>query len=343
MRKMLDDYPALAAAVRRLVSAEVTAKEAADLMVCVGSETQSIPIRRMDLWENALRAEAWAAEPGDGKQRWKFWVRPRRFISWIDLCSHDGRKREAALRVTTGGAPSAFLLALAFRRLNDWVPEVRAAARAAIPDLALNSKPEDVADVLWSLLPIWNNWGRMQAVDRDTVAAIASFDRVSRALRARVMGATVGPASFVLSQCARIGCFGHGIHEFAQDAVQPAVRARTFRWLLMGRTDWVVGYQWKWTDHAYCKGRLEAMLESQAIPVKPSFMTTLDAAMSDPSPMVRRVAAEFLIRELHTLGDHAFALAQKAASDVSPSVSERGNFALKQLGNDDSRAAKCMA
>jgi hypothetical protein len=72
-------------------------------------------------------------------------------------------------------------------------------------------------------------------------------------------------------------------------------------------------------------------------------MVTLSAAMADSSAMVRRVAAEFLIRELASLGEHALPLAQQAAADVSPSVAERGNFALKQLSLDEHAAPKNAA
>lgn len=47
--------------------------------------------------------------------------------------------------------------------------------------------------------------------------------------------------------------------------------------------------------------------------------------------MVRRVAAEFLIRDLQSLGERALALAQRLGADANPSVAERGRFALKQL------------
>lgn len=343
MHSVLDDHPALAAAIRRLLSAGVTAREATDLMARVASETKSIPLRRMDVWEHTIRAELWAAERGTTEASWKFWVRPRRFTSWLDLCSHDGRKREAALRVTSGGAPSAFLLALALRRLNDWVPQVRSAARETLPELASHSEPQDVASVLWSLLAHWSTWGRLEPADRDVVVAIASSEPVALALRSKIMDTTAGPAALVLSQCARSASFDRWIQDFAQGAVQPAVRARASRWSFLGRATWVVGHKWKWTDLAYCKGKLEPILESRDIPTKQPFLATLGAAMADRSPMVRRVAAEFLIRELPSLGENALPLAQRTASDTSPSVAERGNFALKQLNHEDPAAPKSAA
>ena len=333
MSTVLDEHPALAAAIRELLSVGVAAGDAAKLTTQVAAATKAIPLRGMDLWERAIRAELWAAERAANEVSWKFWVRPRRFASWLDLCSDDGRKREAALRVATGGAPTAFVLAIAFRRLNDWAPQVRAAARNTLPEVALNSEPQDVASALWSLLAHWSTWGRMEAADREAVATIASNERVSLALKSKIMDATSGPAATVLAQYARSPSLDNWPKEFAQGAVQPAVRARAFRWLFLGQVTWVVGHKWKWTDLAYCKGKLEPIIESRAIPTKQPFLPTLHSAMADRSPFVRRIAAEFLIRELHLLGENALPLAQRTAADVSPSVAERGRFALKQLKN----------
>ena len=49
--------------------------------------------------------------------------------------------------------------------------------------------------------------------------------------------------------------------------------------------------------------------------------------------MVRRVAGEMLIRELKLIGAESIKLAELLASDSSPSVAERGRFALDRLGN----------
>jgi hypothetical protein len=331
MRSVLDDHPELASAIRRILSAGVSASDAADLMVCVASETKSIPLAGMDVWERAIRAEIFAAERDTSATSWKFWVRPRRFTSWLELCSHDGHKREAALRVTRGGAPSAFLLALALRRLNDWVPQVRSAARETLPELASKSDPQDVATVLWSLLAHWDTWGRMESVDREIVTAIASSELVALALRSKIMAMAAGPAARVLAQCARSGTFDLWIEDFAYGAVQPAVRAGAFRWLLSGQVTCVAGRKWVWTDLAYCKGKFEPIIDSRKVQTEKPFIVTLGGAMADSSPMVRRVAAEFLIRELRSLGEHALPLAQQMASDRSQCVAKRGDFALRQL------------
>jgi hypothetical protein len=172
----------------------------------------------------------------------------------------------------------------------------------------------------------------MDAADRDTVGAVAFIEAVSVALRAKILGSPSGPRAFILSQCARVGCLDSWIHEFASGAVQPAVRARAFRWLFLGRTEWVVERRWTWTDLAFCKQKCEPVLGSRGLPARWGFAGTLEAAMGDRSPMVRRVAGEFLIRELPSLGKKALRLSQRMAADPNPAVAELGRFALKQVG-----------
>jgi hypothetical protein len=110
------------------------------------------------------------------------------------------------------------------------------------------------------------------------------------------------------------------------------VRARAFRWLLARKVSWVIGHQRKWLDRTYGKSRFEPVLASREISWQLPFTLILDAAFADRSASVRYVAAEFLIRELNTLGAAALPLAQRTAVDSSPKVAERGQFVLKQLG-----------
>lgn len=323
--------PAVLSALRRLLSVGTSGSRAAEALALFAAATRSLPLKNLDAWERAVRAELLVAEQHQSRTLWPPWARPHRSVSWLNLCSHDGRKRESALGVTSGAAPNSFLFALALRRLNDWVPQVRAAAREALPRVALSSKPQDVADALWSLLAHWNTWGRMESADRDVVIGLTAIDDVAYALRFRVLRATAGAAAQVLSQCLRSPTFDQWIGDFAKDATQPAVRARAFRWLLEGRVAWTTGWKWKWTDLKWCKGRFEPVFESRSIAANETFLVILNAAIADKSAVVRRVAGEFVIREVRSLGENASLLARQLSSDPNPSVAERGHFALKLL------------
>ncbi|WP_157964816.1 hypothetical protein [Algibacillus agarilyticus] len=61
------------------------------------------------------------------------------------------------------------------------------------------------------------------------------------------------------------------------------------------------------------------------------FVDLLTQSAEDSSSIVRRVAAEFLIREMVNLGEESIYFARQFAKDKSPAVAERGNFALKKL------------
>lgn len=332
MQNDLSEGPAALFALRNLLAIGTFGSKGADAAALFIAETSLLPLRNLEVWERAVRNELWFAEQSPGRASWKSWGGPHPLLFWLDLCSHDGRKREGALRGISGAAPNAFLLALALRRFNDWVPQVRSAARETLPQVASNSDPQHVVDALWCSLDHWSSWGRLEPADQDAVMDLASTDAVAAALRSKILRATAGSAARVLAQCARSPKFDPWIVDYAREAAQPAVRARAFRWLLSGRVVWTVGRTWKWTDLAWCKGRFEPVLEERAIVAHEPFLATLGAAVADKAAFVRRVAAEFLIHDIRALGDSAHSFALQLSADANPSVAERGRFALSMLG-----------
>ena len=129
MPDQLRNEATVLAAVRRLVEAGFAGDEVADAMAALVAETSLLSLHNLDNWERSVRAQLWAVEQRFSPTRWTFRKAPARFASWLDLCSGDGFKRERILRTLSEGAPNAFFYSLAVRRLNDWVPQVRAAAR----------------------------------------------------------------------------------------------------------------------------------------------------------------------------------------------------------------------
>ncbi len=165
--------------------------------------TSHLPLKNLDYWERLLRWEFYKAMDASESPKWKFWERPSPFLTWIDLCSGDGYKRERTLRTISGAAPNSFFLALAVRRLNDWVPQVREAARETLIKIAQNSNPAHVVDVLCVTLPYWTSWGRLEALDRQKLIEITTIEEVSLSLKSRVILATSGPMAAILTQAGR--------------------------------------------------------------------------------------------------------------------------------------------
>jgi hypothetical protein len=305
-------------------------KVVADMSVLVDA-TSSLSLSNLDYWERLFRWEFSKALKSSTPSKWKLWAQATPFLTWIDLCGADGFTREKTLRSLSGAAPNSFFFALAVRRLNDWVPQVRQASREKIPIIAKDSNSEHVVDALCATLPHWNSWGRLEDAGKQVLLEITSIEAVAQALKLRIISATSGPMTSILAQAGRTATLDPCLSEIAKDAIQPSVRAKAYRSLFEGKMVWFEGRKWEWTDIRYCEGRLKPILSERNLSVTSPFLETLNLAAVDHSPMVRRVAGEMLIRELKTIGEESFKLANLLASDSSPSVAERGKFALKRL------------
>jgi hypothetical protein len=292
--------------------------------------TSTLPLTNLDNWERLIRWQLSAALRVY-KSSWEFGSEPYSSFAWIDLCSGDGFKRETALQTLSGAAPNSFFFALAVRRLNDWVPEIRRAACNTLPLIAKATDPEIIVDVLFITLPYWDSWGRMGDVEKQVLMQIITLEKVTECLKQRLISATSGPMSSVLTQIGRAGTLDHYLADIAQSAIQPSLRAKAYRCQFEGKFVWRDGNKWVWTDKVYGRGRYMPLLGERSIYVLTPFMENLTMAINDRSPIVRRVGGEMLIKELESIGEQAITLAKMLASDPSPSVSERGKFALKTI------------
>ncbi|HGM5493161.1 TPA: hypothetical protein ACKP1B_004880 [Serratia fonticola] len=295
------------------------------------STTGKLPLTNLDIWERLIRWQLSAALRVH-KSLWVSGSEPYSSFAWIDLCSGDGFKREKALQTLSGAAPNSFFFALAVRRLNDWVPEIRKAACRTLPLIAQATDPEIIVDVLFITLPYWDSWGRMGDVEKQVLMQIIALEKVTENLKHRLISATAGPMSSVLIQSGRTKALDDYLADIAKSAIQPSLRAKAYRCLFERKFVWRDGKKWVWTDKVYGRGRYMPLLEERSIHVLMPFMEILIMAINDRSSIVRRVAGEMLIKELENIGDQAIILAKILASDPSPSVSDRGKFALKTIG-----------
>lgn len=293
--------------------------------------TNMLPLANFEYWERLLRSEFDRALDSRVKANWKLWDRPSQILTWLDLISWDGYKREKTLRTLIGGAPNSFFFSLALRRLNDWVPQVRDAAREKLPLIVERSCPHDIAEALSVVLPNWNTWGRIQEEDKAILLEIISKADIGDELKKKIISSSSGPMSYVLSQICRTPVLDESLDEIAANAIQPSVRARAYRNQFDSRVTWLEGRKFEWTDIRFCKGRVKPVIGERRINVEKGFKELLEDSSNDASSIVRRVAAEFLIRELENMGDESLQFANKFCSDKSAAVAERGRFALKRL------------
>lgn len=332
MQSQQDLEPALRSATRQLSASIDSVSLAREAIFSFYQATAPLPLSNLAYWERVVRDE-FSLQPSPSHFSHKVkWAKPGRFLTWVDLASWDGYVRERALRVLPSHAPNAFLFALAARRLNDWVPQVRQAARERMLAFAEDTDPEHVADALCAMLPMWTAWGRADQAEKQVMAQLAAHPPVTASLKQRIITATAGPMSAILCQVMRAAVLDEALVQIAGEAVQPAVRATAYRALLAGKATWLEGRQWQWTDVRYCQGRFEPVVGERLLGTTPPLGHTLELASTDRSFIVRRVAAEALIKEMGNLGrDIALPMARRFAADGAKPVAERGAFALQRL------------
>ena len=297
--------------------------------------TSRLKLAQLDYWERLIRDEF--SSSIEIKTGYKWWpsLKRDRFLTWIDIFSWDGYSREKSLRSLNGPVPNSFFFALSLRRLNDWVPEVRAAARERLPVIIQQSNPTHIVGALSATLGNWESWGRMQESDKEALFKILTNEHTFEAFIQHILTCASGPMTSVLSQLGRNATTDRYLTEISKNAIQPSVRAKAYRSQLEGKMKWLEGREWKWIDKSYGVRRLVPKISQRTLSEKPAFKSTLHAASEDSSSMVRRVAAELLIQNIETLGvESSLGYARKFSTDSSSSVSERGIFALRQLGAD---------
>lgn len=306
-------------------------KVVADMSALIDA-TAELPPENFAYWERLIRYEFDRVLTDVAPPKWKFWANSsHELLTWLDLINWDGYRRERVLRTLSGGAPNTFFFSCAIRRLNDWVPEVRKAAREKLPEIAAATNPDYVVAAVCVALANWSSWGRIEQQDKQVLLQIIATDEVAACFRHKIISSSSGPMASLFSQLGRTAILDSYLAEIAQHAAQPSVRAKAYRSLFEGRITWIEARKWQWTDVRYCVGRLNAVMSEREIAVQVPFLELLKCSAGDRSSVVRRVAAEFLIRALETLGDDAKGFAQAFAADKSNPVSERGRFALKQL------------
>jgi hypothetical protein len=296
--------------------------------------TSELPLGNLEYWERFIRDEYDNALASGYSNKWKFWESNPPRVTLLDLCSWDGFRREKALRAIGKKVPNRFFLALVIRRLNDWVPQVRQAAQDILFKVLVNSDSCFVSDVICFTLSHWSSWKRIDDLNRNTLLDTLSNNEIANQLKLKLINSSSGPLAAIMSEVGRVDVLDNSLEEIAANAIQPSLRAKAYRSLLEGNISWLDGKKWVWTDRVYNEGRMQPIVGNRGIVAKIPLLPTLQAAASDRSSLVRRVAAEILIKELDNLGLASSNLAEKFSLDRSKAVSERGKFALKKLAGE---------
>jgi hypothetical protein len=294
------------------------------------AETRLIPHQHVKQYEAAIRSASYDLGPAPNRLPWRHHSPSLQFVyPWFDLFSADGFRRERALTQLDSSPPSRFLFSVLLRRLNDWVPQVREAAREAIYRVLHTMPPAEVAEAMWLVLPVRKSWGRITQADDEVLNDAVDFPGVAVALSEKLLSESIGPAATVLRQASRRPTLDRFLPALADRAKQPAVRSLAYRMLFDGKAVWPEGWQWKWIDKSMGLRTKEPKLAERHISQEVDLDLTLQAAAMDRAAVVRRVAGDYLIAHRSDLDESRLKLAQMLAADRSRSVASRGRFVLE--------------
>jgi len=321
----------LLSAVEDLAIAVNTNRRLSNAEQAVIEATSNLPSASFGYWTQSMRARfnnfIWT--PPSNLDRAASYTANR--PTWLELLCRDGYRREQTLRALTGPAPNALLLTLAIRMLNDGVPQIRDAARTQVPIIIANSNIECVTEAVCQVLIHWRTWGRITELERQVLLNTVSQEPLAGALIRKLMTTAAGPMPSLFSQLGRTSMLDQSLEDLAQQAVQPAIRAKAYRSLLEGSITWIEKREWQVVDRTSGKREPVTVIGERILQVSSDYWELLERSSTDTSSVVRRVAAEVLIKNLTKIGAKAIPLASQFAADKSTAVSERGEFALRKL------------
>lgn len=252
-------------------------------------------------------------------------------LEYVFLVHRDGRLREAALLKITGGLPNAFLFAAVAWRLNDWVPQVRAAAARCAERSFPITDAEVVARAGLAILMRQRSWRRWSDEQALIDAALARED-VAACVADLLIEGRQGPLASALRWLLRAPAFDAHLPRLAGKAVQPSVRAVAISTLVTGEATWPDGHAWKWIDKSNGVRRRVVVLGRRPLTSASSPHLAIGMGVADRSAAVRHAAlAGVMARLMGTAEGRSFATA--LVHDPSASVREKAAFILAAVSD----------
>lgn len=247
-------------------------------------------------------------------------------LEYIFLFHSDGFVREKALHKINGPIRSPFIFAAIVWRLNDWVPEVRAAAAACASRLFALTPPDIVASAALGLLArknSWNRWGDeraildLQLIRHDVLGLIMSA----------IQSGNEGGNVRILRTLLLYEAIDAHLETLSKHAKDPIVRAIATQCLIDGKARWMTGKEYRWIDKSMGFRRKENSYADRPVTVAVDIDAVIRRAVDDRSAVVRRAGLTGIIR--YRLGTaESKIIAARFVNDRSTSVAEKAAFIL---------------
>jgi hypothetical protein len=270
-------------------------------------------------WRTAASAE-------DALQRW-----PE--LAYLYLFHGSGYLRESALTRWAWPPSSPLMLAAIAIRMNDWVQQVRVAAKRCAELWFPSVAPEVVVDAFDFLIQRHDILGRWDVAERLVVEDMLYRRDVLVSLAHRLQHQKSGPARRTLLLALRRPGFDFSLPELAS-AVMPSVRAVAIQTLIERRATWQNGFTLEWIDKRYGKARKVPTMSVRDIALDLKVDDLLLTHSEDRSPLVRKVVANALIDRIDVPTPIYFEIASRLTRDRSSVVASKAEYFLQNARRD---------
>lgn len=240
----------------------------------------------------------------------------------------DGNIREAALRMLAGPVTHPAVAYGMVERLNDWVPQVRDAADAALVRCIHLTAADVLAPAAWVLMANAMHWRRWSNGYEPLIAMILRHPGLLARLVERLVHDTAPGTGPVFATLCRSPHIDRALPRIAASARQPHLRARALACLATGRATWPLGTRRKvWIDRTMNRYRLEPEYGARRIGVAVDRPALIGAALRDPSLTVRKTALDMLLHNRADPALHGLIAAELARDPALAPPSLRGRLA----------------
>lgn len=253
-------------------------------------------------------------------------------LAYIFVSHGSGYLREAALKRITEPMPSAFLFALVAYQLNDWVPQVRKAARNCLRRVMPLTDAAIVAEAAMYLLQYRDFWQR-GVTEIGILDTVLTEPRLREALVSRLMVFCDGAPNRTLVAALRYPEVDVYLPDLMREAVHPEVRAVAARAVISGVARWPRGTERAWIDKSMGSFRTVMVFETRVVKGAGDIDSHILQAAGDRAVQVRKVAMQALI-DAKDLWEIRKPLIAEMAGDRSSAIRAGIDYILRHRSAD---------
>lgn len=247
-------------------------------------------------------------------------------LAWIYILHGNGRLREAALKALDEPAPGPFFVFALANRLNDWAPQVRAAAAACAGRVFPKTSLAVVGPVSRELLARRYRWQRWSS-EADCLDRLLARPDITASLVDDVVANRIPRPAQVFRQILRQPFADDRLANIISSRAPDPVRAVALAALLNRQVRWHSGFETVWIDKSLGKSRRSRTFVTRPVIHDLDISSLAQRGLADPGAAIRKVALQYVIDADVVLAPQ---LLHALAADRARPVRDRAEFLLRR-------------